>query len=245
MENEFQYDLLKQMDKAEADQCMKAAYSSLLTAREYFKTSKYDFAKIYYKRAAILYNELYFATMNSDFRKEIAETTSKLAEEAGYHLGLCCYDDFEFDDAIYVLDYKCMDSTRSAALLALCYRKQNSVPIPQRKYSLAYEYIKQVLKDKQYATAPKSEYEEKIYIEIIILVSEIYKIGSTFESHLFGKYDAPYRGIVPNPERAVALLNETLASVAYESNRTCLLTALNQYKTETKGFLGFIKKLFI
>lgn len=245
MENEFQYDLLKQMDKAEADQCMKAAYSSLLTAREYFKTSKYDFAKIYYKEAAILYNKLYFATLNSDFREEIAETTNKLAEEAGYHLGLCCYDNFEFDDAIYVLDYKCMDSTRSAALLALCYRKHNNVPIPQRKYSLAYEYIKRVLNDVEYATSLKSEYEEKIYVEIIILVSEIYRIGSTFESHLLGKYDTPYKDIVPDSKKAADLLNKTLVNVTFESNRTCLLTALNQYKTETKGFLGFIKKLFI
>lgn len=249
MEHEFNFYnkyLLHQMTKAEAEHCMSSAFKFLEKARQEFKNKNYDIALIYYKAAAKQYSELSYGTRDSDFYKEFSDKTSDLSEEAGYHLGLCCYSEFEIDDAIYILTYKSGNSTRSMALLALCYRIQTSVPIPEREYSLAYQYMIKVLRDREYAAAPKSELEESVYVAVMIHISEIYREGPTFEACLY-KYGPPYKGISPDPRRAAALLRATLANTLHESNRAKLLKALSRYETKSEksnGIKGIFKNLF-
>ncbi len=243
MGNEYnffdKYSSINQMSKPTAEYFMQSALQDLEEARNRFQNENYGSAYYSYKSAVKKYSELVAGIYYCDFRNEFSEKIDALFEEAGYHLGLCCYDDFKFDEAIYVLDYRSGDSTRVAALLALCYRKQTSVPIPEREYTLAYEYIKKVLRDKEYAATPKSKFEEAIYVEVMILASEIYRIGSEYEKFLVGKY-SPYKGLFPDIDKSIQLLNSIQEYIIYDSNKLILSKQLAHYKKKLFGGYKYV-----
>lgn len=232
----FEPDIFVKIEKSEAERRLSSIKHSAKIAKEHFETGNLEHALIYYESAFIECQKLDSITYYASFHKEISSAIYSIAEETSYYTGLCYYDGVDMSKAVGVLD-RGVHSTRKNALIALCYRKMPVIP-PKREYDLAFSYMKAVEADKEYAKKDKSEYEEKIYAEVMITLSEIYRIGSTFEMALLDKYSRPYKGLFPDMERAMNLLNETLYNIKYDSNKQHILKSLSHYK---KKFFGGYK----
>lgn len=99
--------------------------------------------------------------------------------------------------------------------------------------------MKSVEEDKEYVLLHKNELEEKLYIELMILLSEIYRVGSDYEKHIVGKYN-PYKNLFPNIDKAMRLLNSIKDNTIFDSNKTLLDCQLSRYKKKLFGGYKFV-----
>ena len=99
--------------------------------------------------------------------------------------------------------------------------------------------MKSVEKDKTYISSTKNELEERLFVELMIQLSEIYRIGSEYEKFVLGKY-SPYKDLFPDIDKSMQLLISIQEHIIYDSNKLLLSKQLAHYKKKLFGGYKYV-----
>ena len=160
----------------------------------------------------------------------------KIYNDLAKYYSLCCYYDCNFEKSLYIADYIAEDTTASKVVIALSYRH---IKPYEENWRYAFSYMKSVEKDKTYISSTKNELEERLFVELMIQLSEIYRIGSEYEKFVLGKY-SPYKDLFPDIDKSMQLLISIQEHIIYDSNKLLLSKQLAHYKKKLFGGYKYV-----